>query len=300
MDSVQEVLPETVESESSQIVAEVSPQEILNASVVQIDSVQEVLPETVESESSLIVAEVSPQNSLDNAETTEGESNNISYNNILQVYTNRFKEHDNFLANLKANLQAALAENAQLKREIVTKNKIIENKNTKIVEIEAMNIKLQHQVVDGMVEVSSLIRGHHADIDGESTAVEIPVGKITSNYRKFHMGRGEFLNIEHYAMAMSNINSNPQFVKNIASSVFDKETLLRSSVTGKKSGRSKNQEIPYSLDKIKLLAIKDTYKYYLRTEKKFSKNDADWEAHSTFNYISRKISDLKGHKCKSK
>lgn len=70
------------------------------------------------------------------------------------------------------------------------------------------------------------------------------------------MGRGEFLNIEHYAMAMSNINSNPQFVKNIASSVFDKETLLRSSVTGKKSGRNKNQEIPYSLDKIKLLAIK--------------------------------------------
>lgn len=95
------------------------------------------------------------KNSLDNAETTEGESNNISYNNILQVYTNRSKEHDNFLANLKANLQAALAENAQLKREIVTKNKIIENKNTKIVEIEAMNIKLQHQVVDGMVEVSS-------------------------------------------------------------------------------------------------------------------------------------------------
>ncbi|XP_051155198.1 uncharacterized protein LOC127277851 isoform X2 [Leptopilina boulardi] len=219
--------------------------------------------------------------------------NDISFQGILKEYNSRNSESEVIIDNMRKQLEEQILENVKLKKEIAIKNKILEVRNLRISEVEDINFKLQNQVVDGMLEVSELIKGQTARIEGEQFTAEPFVGRITRDYRKFHMGRGEFLNVENYALAMSNVDKPSQFVKNLSVAVFGKDILRKSTVSGRKSNRSKDEEIPPALDSTKLLAIYDTYKYWLKKERKFSQNEADLEGMKTFSYVSRQIGDLK-------
>lgn len=77
---------------------------------------------------------------------------------------------------------------------------------------------------------------------------------------QIHIGRGVWLSNDTYILAAHNIkfSTKRKFVRNILISIFGHDVLASSTISGRNSNRSKNNERPNALDPTKLLAVKGT------------------------------------------
>ncbi|CAL1685112.1 unnamed protein product [Lasius platythorax] len=85
------------------------------------------------------------------------------------------------------------------------------------------------------------------------------------------------------------------FVKNMVIAVFGTAVLKSSSVTGTQSNRIKNKtkkEPRPKLDPAKLLAVRDTLRYWLTNEKGYDEVAIEFELQQVGTHISHKIYEL--------
>ncbi|KAH0546773.1 uncharacterized protein LOC123268730 [Cotesia glomerata] len=106
-----------------------------------------------------------------------------------------------------------------------------------------------------------------------------------------HCGQNVWITVQNYNNAKAAAGTDAIFVKNIAVDIFTREVLKSSSVTGKMSNRTKAPAKP-KLDPLKMLAVRDIYRYYLKEHRQLSEDEINARIDDYTDYIRVKISDL--------
>lgn len=136
-----------------------------------------------------------------------------------------------------------------------------------------------------------------------SSTERFPVGYVSEDGIQIHLGRNEWLPVTTYAFAVSNARTTSVLTRNLATAVFTDKVLIKCTLTGKHSNRTKmNNTDDIStismdkLDPVKVMAIKDIVRHYLIEELHKTEIEADVEVDLVRNYICKKIADLKDEK----
>ncbi|XP_033216231.1 uncharacterized protein LOC117172419 [Belonocnema kinseyi] len=218
----------------------------------------------------------------------------------------------------KEQLRQKTIECMRLERKCIEKDQFIKNKNEYIKKLRFLNEELQESVISGMDEVKVMIMNKKTSLKSKAGSdllanaaiirpepnfaeptrdVEPNVGSLSTDQKSIHLGRGIYIPVDAYAKVKVMTRSNQHFVKRLSLALFGKQTLLKSTISGKGSNRNRGQKLPeMSLDGRKLLAIKDSYSHWLQTEKYVDVIKAEIESCRIFNYICKQISDMKKQK----
>ncbi|XP_057340514.1 uncharacterized protein LOC130677691 isoform X3 [Microplitis mediator] len=128
-------------------------------------------------------------------------------------------------------------------------------------------------------------------IDFENIQVPPPVGFIRSDTGMIHCGQNVWITVQDYNNAKAAAGTDAIFVKNIAVDIFTRDVLKNSSITGKSSNRTKAPAKP-KLDPVKMLAVRDIYRHYLKEHRQLSEKQINAKVDDYAEYIRGKISDL--------
>ncbi|XP_067206208.1 uncharacterized protein [Linepithema humile] len=113
-----------------------------------------------------------------------------------------------------------------------------------------------------------------------------------NNEMLMDIGQDIWISKKQYTNSVTNAgNSNSKFVKNIALAVFSIDELKTSSITGTGCRRTGAAPKP-AFDSIRLLAIKDIYQFFLRSERNLSVEEIAEELMDYTGYIRSKMQDL--------
>ncbi|XP_057329838.1 BEN domain-containing protein 5-like [Microplitis mediator] len=145
---------------------------------------------------------------------------------------------------------------------ILIKNKELQDLKVKYEETIERNIKLQVEVIGGQKLILEGLKNIKASgIDNES---EVKIGFIDENNGKAYLGNGHWIttNFYHTLMAIPRVRV---LVENLARHIFGDEVLLKSTVSGKTSNRSKNKSDEVcQLDPELLSRTRGFFEHYLR------------------------------------
>ncbi|XP_051176162.1 MATH and LRR domain-containing protein PFE0570w-like [Leptopilina boulardi] len=165
-----------------------------------------------------------------------------------------------------------------------------------------MNINWQNTAINKCNLMHAMFTEWKETQDNLTTQITYPpVGYVTETESHIHLGRGEWLPYNAYALAISNISMKNRKVlfRNISVALLGYDALAKTTITGKGSNRNQGTKVPESkLDPKKLLAIKDIYRHFCITELRMDQIDAELEAGEANERIRKKISQLKGIKNK--
>ncbi|XP_074099269.1 uncharacterized protein LOC141527600 [Cotesia typhae] len=128
-------------------------------------------------------------------------------------------------------------------------------------------------------------------IDFENIQVPPPVGFIRTDTEMIHCGQNVWITVQDYNNAKAAAGTDAIFVKNIAVNIFTRDVLKISSITGKRSNRTKGPAKP-KLDPIKMLAVRGIYRHYLKEHRQLSEKHINEKIDDYVEYIRGKISDL--------
>ncbi|XP_044586088.1 uncharacterized protein LOC123266122 [Cotesia glomerata] len=128
-------------------------------------------------------------------------------------------------------------------------------------------------------------------IDFENIKVPPPVGFVRTDTEMIHCGQNVWITVQDYNNAKAAAGTDAIFVKNIAVNIFTRDVLKTSSITGKRSNRTKGPAKP-KLDPIKMLAVRGIYRHYLKKHRQLSEKHINEKIDDYVEYIRGKISDL--------
>ncbi|XP_043461906.1 uncharacterized protein LOC122498288 [Leptopilina heterotoma] len=251
---------------------------------------------------------------LDNTENNSNQEKNVFQSEIIEPDKENSicSDCEQFRKQLKSEHERIV----QLTDEIDERNKdlsesldrefILGDKVKKYLEelqtLRELNMEWQKTAIEKHNNVLAL---HKATVETprqfQGTGKYPPVGYITEDESEIHLGRGIYLSMQAWALAL-HVPTTRQatFAKNILVSLCGYDYLTQTTVTGKGSNRNKQSRKPQQqLDPKIVLAIRDIYTYYLITEKKLTEEEAEIQAGKVHTHISKKISSLKEQKQKA-
>ncbi|XP_071636274.1 uncharacterized protein [Temnothorax longispinosus] len=201
---------------------------------------------------------------------------------------------ENSIESLKLQIHDLKLQNNRLKENVKENEKYLQ-------EVRELNSNLQTKIIDDFEELKAIITDLCKKNAGKEqrNPGELPVGYRSMEKNLVYLGHDVWITNCQYDSIINISKTCSIFVKNLAIAVFGTPTLKASSVTGTISNRIKNKrnEKPRpKLDPAKMLAIKDTFRHWLSTERGYDEVAIDFEVQQVGTYISQKISELNREK----
>ncbi|XP_071581144.1 uncharacterized protein, partial [Temnothorax nylanderi] len=210
---------------------------------------------------------------------------------------NTIKENQLHVEDLKKQIRDFKSQNDLLRSKNNKLKKNIKDKENVLNDVMQLNVSLQKHIIDNFGELKAIV----ADLckknaeKGHTNPGELPVGYRSAEKNLMYLGHDVWITNCQYDSIAAISKSSAMFVKNMAIAVFGTAVLKCSSVTGTQSNRIKNKtkkEPRPKLDPAKLLAVRDTLRYWLTNEKGYDEVAIEFELQQVGTHISHKIYEL--------